>query len=132
MTEGSPLTLLAGNLVLDAVVQRLDQLLKGRVERRQVFGWPQKQATGSGKLPWLHVPALMLCAGENIPVRIYALIVPQVIQIDNQPDLLVVQHSPDGLAVVVLGIGLSLSATCEPSGWPAHKQSCTRHVRARD
>ena len=44
---------------------------------------------------------------SDIPIGILALIVSQVIQIDDQPDLVIVQHPPNGFTVIVVGIGLS-------------------------
>lgn len=40
------------------------------------------------------------------PIRIRSLITPQIIQIHNQPDLVIVQHPPYGLSVIVILIRL--------------------------
>jgi hypothetical protein len=52
---------------------------------------------------------------QDVPIRILALIISQIIQIDNEPHLLVVEHAADRLAVVVVGVSLYCQYATPPS-----------------
>lgn len=97
--------------MLVAVVQRLYELLQRRVESGQICGWLKEQSIWVS--PAVRCLALYLIRSvihkervQNLPIRIFALVVPQIIQIDNEPHLLIIQHAADRLAVVVIGVSL--------------------------
>ena len=48
----------------------------------------------------------LLCVSKlaSSPIRVYPIIVSQVIKINDQPDLLIIEHPFDRLAVVVVGL----------------------------
>lgn len=95
--------------MLDWVVQRLDELEERRIQRGEKLCRLQQETTcGSAMRFQLSSKGRDVKSIEDhSPVGVGPVVIPQIIEVDNQSDLLDIQHPPNSLAVVVIRLGLN-------------------------
>ena len=52
--------------------------------------------------------SLIQVISSDLPIRVGAVIVPQIVKVDNKSDLLEIEHALDRIAIIVVCLGLEL------------------------